>query len=147
MGEKRGFTLIELAVVLTISAIIMWLGYSNFRRWSESSSIEGDIQKMYSEIQKERVKAFTQKLEVEIFCGGNVLTIKEKDLSSGKTSTLTLNLNNQFVIENKYKKIKINKKGLFSITGKIEYNGIYHSSPKFDCLVISKNRIRMEKCK
>ena len=147
MEKRKGFTLVELIVVLVISAVIMWLGYNSFQKWKESSSIENDVQRIYSEIQKERMKAFTQKLVVEITCSGNTLTIKETDLNSGNVSTVTVNLNNPFKVANSYNKIKINEKGLFSITGTIEYDGTYHSSPEFDCVVVSRNRIRMEKCK
>ncbi|RUM45554.1 MAG: hypothetical protein DSY35_00570 [Desulfurobacterium sp.] len=147
MKRVKGFTLVELAVVVAVSAIILWLGYNSFKEWKESSSIENDVQRIYSEIQKERLKAFTQKKKVEITCSDKRLRIKETDLDSGKVSFSEIALNNPFEITNSYKKIKINEKGLFSLTGKIEVKGTYRSSPEFDCIVISRNRIRMEKCK
>ncbi|TCK06655.1 prepilin-type N-terminal cleavage/methylation domain-containing protein [Phorcysia thermohydrogeniphila] len=143
--KRKGFTLAELLVVFVVSAIILTYGYNSFKKWREAVSIEGDVQRIYTLLQKERMKAFTNKLTVVITCSDKTLTVEEDD-GSGTPKTLTLELENNFKVDNSYHKIKINEKGLFSITGTIVYDGSYSSSPAYDCVVVSRNRIRMERC-
>jgi prepilin-type N-terminal cleavage/methylation domain-containing protein len=143
--NRNAFTLAEVLVVIVIVTVLTALGFQQFRKWKEAVSIEGDVQRIYTLLQKERMKAFTSKLTVIITCSGKTLTVEEDD-GSGTPKTFTLELENNFKVDNSYHKIKINEKGLFSITGSIVYDGSYSSSPAYDCVFVSRNRIRMERC-
>ena len=145
MKERRGLTLVELLVALVILFIVMWIGYNNFQKWKIRYSLESDVQKIYSEIQRVRMKAFTQKLKVLITCRGKKLIFVEENGTGNATTSFELS--NPFIIDSVYGKFEIDENGLFSKTGKLKYAGTYNVSPKFDCVIVSRNRVRLGKCR
>jgi prepilin-type N-terminal cleavage/methylation domain-containing protein len=132
-SRKKGFSLIELLVVLAIFFILLYLGYAKFNSWRKAMSIEDDVQKIYSEIQKARMKAFTTKTEITITIENG--TLKENDVE-------VMKLENPFKIDNDSSQIVVNEKGLFSKTGSIKYDGTPPPNIKYGCIEVSRYRIR-----
>lgn len=59
----RGFTLIELVVVMVIMAILMAIGTLQFNRYTTKNTIETDAKNIYGLLSKARSEAFTWKAE------------------------------------------------------------------------------------
>ncbi|MDD2366359.1 MAG: type II secretion system protein [Desulfuromonadaceae bacterium] len=62
----RGFTLIEVLVVIAIMGILTSIAMLNFRDYSNKSEVESQTRKMYSDIMSLRSKALFEKHDVAI---------------------------------------------------------------------------------
>ena len=85
--EVKGFTLLELLVVLAIVAIISAVGYPNFLSWSKDREVRQATEKLSSSITT--INTYTQRgtypftqLLIEPGTSGVVFTIKGKDKQS-----------------------------------------------------------------
>ncbi|MBF0342914.1 MAG: prepilin-type N-terminal cleavage/methylation domain-containing protein [Nitrospirae bacterium] len=61
MKDYKGFTMIELLVVLVIAAIIITLAVSQFTGSKTKTQIESDTKKMYSDLMEIKSKAFSER--------------------------------------------------------------------------------------
>jgi prepilin-type N-terminal cleavage/methylation domain-containing protein len=134
MMNRKGVTLIELLVVLSILAIVAAIGIPQYNKWKRKYSIENDTKELYGLIQKERTKAFTQKISVDIVLNGKNVTIKENNVIVG-----TVTLKNNF------------SGGPITIDSRGTLNGssIYYSNsqdglnPQYNCVAVSNIRVKL----
>jgi type IV fimbrial biogenesis protein FimT len=131
--RERGITLMEVLVVIGMIAILLAIAFPAFNRWRVKASIEGDVRDIYAVIQKARAMAFTQKQDLTVGIVGNSVCI-----SRGAVQIECLPLSNPFTGS-----VEITRRGYFSGTGTIRYNGNAKVNPSYDCLVVSVNRVRM----
>lgn len=72
--SKRGFSLIELIVVIAIASILLSIATLDFSRWSRKAQIERQVKELYSDIQGARMDAaFTKQPRGIEFNGSQVV--------------------------------------------------------------------------
>lgn len=130
---KRGFTLVELLVVLAIVSILLAIGVKFFVKWRLKNNVETSIKKLYAEIQHQRNRAFLEKTPVTIKVDG-----KEVEIST-PSSTTTLELSAPFSGT-----LTVDEKGIFD-SGSIVFTGDLDLSPSVSCVVANKVRLRLGK--
>ncbi len=66
--KNRGFSLIELIVVMAIAVILLAIGIPMYASWSKKTQVKKDIYNIYSLLNDARVKAFTMKTDCTVSC-------------------------------------------------------------------------------
>lgn len=132
--NKKGITLIEVLVVIAIMAILAAIAIPNYNKWQRQYSIEEDTKEIYGIIQKERMKAFTQKKPVTISVSGKVLTVSGVDNS-------TINLKNTF----SGGPINIDTRGTLNNNSIYDNSTSQGLSPQYDCVVVKGVRVSLGK--
>lgn len=141
--SKKGFTLLELIIVIAIAGTVMTMAISKFTSVSKAASNTEDLHNISAFLKNKRLDAFTTKEEIAISinaAGDEISAVSDP----GGTATLvgTVSLNNE--VEPKSTTFTINSRGLFSGSS----NGTIHLASSFNksaysCLTISDSRIRL----
>lgn len=71
MKKFNGFSLIEAMVVLAIFALVITFGIPAFSTWNKKQDAEGQISKLYNDLQYTRMKAYSDKVVCGIWWGGS----------------------------------------------------------------------------
>ena len=66
--EKRGYTLIEILVALTIVGLIFAIGYVNFRDFSRRQSLAGQARSMKGDLRLAQGEALAGNKPSDVFC-------------------------------------------------------------------------------
>ena len=88
--EIKGFTILELLVVITIVAIVSAVGYPNFMEWSEDRKVRKaseQIASMLTNINTQLQRGNFQYVQFQILPNGNSTTVKTKGIYQDTYST------------------------------------------------------------
>jgi prepilin-type N-terminal cleavage/methylation domain len=88
--DIKGFTILELLVVITIVAIVSAVGYPNFMEWSEDRKVRKaseQIASMLTNINTQLQRGNFQYVQFQILPKGNSTTIKTKGIYQDTYST------------------------------------------------------------
>ena len=69
MSGRDGFSLVELIVVIVIFGFFMALGSPAFSTWQKKHTVEDQIEKLYSNLQFARMKAYAEKVTWGVWWG------------------------------------------------------------------------------
>jgi len=142
----NGFSLIELLVVIAIMTIILSIGIPNFFRWIERYRIETDTKNIYAFIQQARMKAFTEKIKLDIVLeNSNKLCVKCDNSNTDCKNKYGTNDIQCIDLKRPFSGNQIN----ISKRGTLNGGPIYFSSQndaEYDCVRVSDIRVKMEKC-
>jgi prepilin-type N-terminal cleavage/methylation domain-containing protein len=75
MDRNRGFSLIELIIILVLIGILAGIGTVNFNSWQRKYAIEAQVKEMLSDISNVRMLAIQSKKEHRIFLNRNSYTV------------------------------------------------------------------------
>ena len=131
---RRAFTLFELIVVILIVAILLGLGYSSYRKWQERNRVETATRRIYSEIEYQRTRAFSQRLRLQIVASDDELQVINLDNPNDKK---VIKLGAPFSGT-----VTIDQKGLLN-SASIVYEGDLNLHPSVSCVVTNGVRVRM----
>lgn len=130
LKTERGFTLVELMIVIAVVGILLSIAVSSYRRLARITSINYDLHAIVSFLQSKRLEAFTRKAPIAIPAAASTKSI----VANGTTLTLE----NSFVVP----VITINERGLFSTVGTIRLLSTSDGSVN-NCITVSLTRVRM----
>jgi len=129
----KGFTLIELIVVIVIVGLVLSLGFVKYTEWSKRNSVERDTRFIYTLINRERMVALSEGRSFEVTVNGKTLTVKDISTNTEKS----FRLNNSFSGA-----INIYPKGLMN-RASIVFQGDLNLHPDVSCVTSDGLHLRM----
>jgi prepilin-type N-terminal cleavage/methylation domain-containing protein len=147
--DRRGFSLIEMLVVMTIMAILTTIGTLSFNQWSKKASIESQTRTLLSDLNSARLEAVTGKRRRGVVLDPGSYSLKsyssaDEKITTGGTVFSTTNL--KYQIETLTGVFSGNHIA-FDSRGFVEnaYNPTIRAVPSysgaaFDCIVVSVAR-------
>ena len=134
--RERGYSLLELIIVMSILAIMSYLGINYILSSLEKNKIEKDLKNIYGLLQEARIKAFSHKKEFEFSLD---LSDKKACIKEGSNIVKCVELeDNNYSLRGT---IKIDKRGTFT-NGTIHYIGSVKDL-SYDCIVVSVIRVKL----
>ena len=74
--DRRGFSLIELVVVVSLIAMLLALAMLDFSTWQRKAQVEREVKEMYADVQNARAQAaFTKQRQAVVF-GTKMMTFR-----------------------------------------------------------------------
>lgn len=70
MSNARGFTLVELMVVISLSILLLSWGIPAYSTWETKHDVERQISRLYNDLQFARMTAYTRKVVTGVWWGG-----------------------------------------------------------------------------
>jgi len=144
--NSRGFTLVEMIVVIAIIAILASIATTNWNRMTVKSTVEGQIRAVHAEMMRLRLEALYGKRERTVEFADKTFKIYSSDV---KTSSP------QEVKTFKYPFVFTDSDFTFNTSGMAEFGGSVCVSPygslsiandaSVDSLVVSAGRITLGK--
>ena len=83
IDKKRGFTLVELMIVIAVIAIISAIAAPNFTTYMAQRRLNGAARMVMSDLMAARQKAVTQNNQFRVIFSGNQYTILDDDDNDG----------------------------------------------------------------
>jgi prepilin-type N-terminal cleavage/methylation domain-containing protein len=158
MSGHRGFTLVELVVVIVIFGFLMALGAPAFSGWQKKHAVEDQIEKLHSNLQFARMNAHAEKVTWGLWWGApgsgsfNTYQIR-KDNSNPPNENISdaADANPEFNVTLKFPVLSSDISGAITFDGRgITTTGTtFLISPSFgaslDCIRVSMARTRVGK--
>jgi prepilin-type N-terminal cleavage/methylation domain-containing protein len=155
LGGKKGFTLIELMVIISIISILAGLGMYYYRDWQKRYTLEGGVKQLYIDLMNTRVRAMERNRMhfVNLSAGGysvyedtNTPPDGNGTLDTGtpadtqlQSTTFSALLSSVTVTASGGSRIDLSTRGLATNNHTICF--FSNLSPGYDCIVISPTRI------
>lgn len=86
---QRGFTLIELMVVVSIAMLLLAWGLPAYSTWNARHNVEGEMARLYSDLQFARMTAYGSKNLTGIYWGGSA-KITQYQIMTNTTATTSI---------------------------------------------------------
>jgi prepilin-type N-terminal cleavage/methylation domain-containing protein len=148
---SRGFTLIEVLVVIAIIGILSSIGTFQFSQYTTKSAIERQTREMYTDMIEQRSKALFEKKSrgVRVTASTFALYSSASDgdprvLNGNPFVTTTLRYP---IISNNYKDIIFDTGGMLDTASSQSICVTEANSASIDSIIVSETRIRLGKLK
>jgi prepilin-type N-terminal cleavage/methylation domain-containing protein len=150
--KEKGFSLVELVVVIAIMGTLMTIATLNFNAWQKKTQIERQTREMFADINQARIDSFHRKLRHSIVMQPNSYTFRryssENESRSAGTTVQTKNVSYQITKESG--STFTDDITEFDIRGFTNDNDIFRINPadsaaQVDCIVITTGRTNLGK--
>jgi prepilin-type N-terminal cleavage/methylation domain-containing protein len=108
--NRRGFSLVELIVVIGLIAILLALATINFGSWQRKSLVERYAKELYSDVQGARMRAAYSKMPQSVTIGANQVFFRSSTATGAIITTKNLPLS--FTINPGWTRIDFNTRGI-----------------------------------
>lgn len=152
MMRKNGFTLIELVVVICITALLLSWGVPAFSTWKKKHDVEAQIVRLFNDLQSARLTAYSKKSVTGVvwtagssFNSYQIRTDSDNDgvLDAAPADKTLSSVNSKFPIvpsSNTVGSVVFDGKG-FHTTGAVTFSIATNTGAATDCVTVSKLRI------
>jgi len=130
--EDRGYSLVELAVVLVILIVLSSIFLKNLSNIHSGGSIETDCKSIHAFLQQSRMEAFSRKQALNIALSTNGTRLCET------VQNKCIDLENPFAASGN---ITISNRGIYT-SGNIHVANV-SGNPTYSCIVLSATRARL----
>jgi prepilin-type N-terminal cleavage/methylation domain-containing protein len=116
---SKGFTLIEVLIVLVIFAIVISLAIPAYESYSHKIRVEGETHKVYLILKDMQLKARTQKVAycADLTDGGKSLTVYNDTACTSVVESFPLAV--EFALKDATQKLKVNRFGIFTVKNSV----------------------------
>ncbi|WP_022670307.1 prepilin-type N-terminal cleavage/methylation domain-containing protein [Hippea alviniae] len=142
--NNKGFSLIELIVVIVIISILLSIAVPMYSSWVKRQGIAKDTKKIFSELNYLRLKAFTTKDEYSLCWENNPFKVVYIKKNGNKEGSLSLKYEFVGDIGLGYNCVDFSPDGTADHTGNIRINDV-NSKASIDCVDVSRFRISLGK--
>jgi prepilin-type N-terminal cleavage/methylation domain-containing protein len=156
MKKERGFTLVELMVVVSITMLLLAWGVPSYSSWKKKHDVENQMVQLYSDLQFGRMTAYGGKVVSGVYWGGG---------PSITSYQIRSDANNNLIIDDSVdKQIGATVSPKYAITASVNQQSVsfdgrgflspanpitFSVSPAFgaamDCVAVSSTRIILGK--
>jgi len=151
--KKKGFTLIEICIVIVITGILAGLAFVNFSGLSNKYNLENQVRETYSDLMSTRLMAMNKnRAHFMLLAAGNYTIYDDTSPAPGGDGALTIGSDTQVqaqkILKNQItwsgtNQIEFSSRGLSRTQGTIcVYSAL---NPAYDCIKVSRTRIIMGK--
>jgi prepilin-type N-terminal cleavage/methylation domain-containing protein len=153
MKNNRGFSLIELVVVIGLIAILSGVVTINFNSWQKKYAIEGQVKEMLIDLTDARMRAIATKQQHTVFLNPTSYTFQRYSSESDTVGTQIFSKTLKYPMQNfssctysafSDTPVVIDASGYTSSRMTIAV-GIGLSDPAYNCLALSTARVNMGK--
>jgi prepilin-type N-terminal cleavage/methylation domain-containing protein len=149
MKKEDGFTLVELMVVVSITALLLTWGVPSYSTWKKKHDIENQMVQLYSDLQFTRMNAYGTKVVSGVWWGGgtniNTYWVKSDTSNNGNFNTQiggAVNVKRDCAITSSAPQNSVSFDGRgFGPVNSITFNITPTYGAGIDCVAVSSTRI------
>lgn len=153
MKKERGFTLVELMVVVSITVLLLTWGIPSFSTWKKKHDIENQMVQLYSDLQFGRMTAYGNKVISGVcWTAGNTFTnyqIKSDTNNDGTFATrIGAAVTAKYAItpsSTAQSSVSFDGRGFLNPNNSISFSVAASSGAAMDCVAVSSTRIILGK--
>ncbi|MHB8120882.1 MAG: pilus assembly FimT family protein [Desulfuromonadaceae bacterium] len=150
--NARGFSLIELIVIMALIGILLSIGTLNFNSWSRKYAVEAQVKEMQADVTAVRLRAISTKLSHQVTFNPTSLVVSSLDDAGVATPLPEFNKTFKFPIQQFSSgtisefadtNIVFNERGYLPDTGLTIAVGIGLADAALNCVAIHTARVNM----
>lgn len=143
--SPRGFTLIEVLLVIAVIGILASISMFQFAEFSKKSGIESQTRQLYADMMEQRSKALFEKRSRRVKVTASTFSLYSSDVLTGSPMAVS---NPKYPIESdNYTDVVFDTGGMLEAVSNQSICVVETNSASVDSIVVSETRIRIGKKK
>ncbi|MBU5636147.1 type II secretion system GspH family protein [Geomonas sp. Red69] len=145
--KEKGFTIVELVVVMAISGILLGIGMLQFSAMQKKAAVEAEVRTIYSKLTEIRLEAMYTKTPRLVLFNGNQMTIYPADVSTAPPVSV-VSFSFPVVVSSSANRVLYDAAGIMNLTERsicVEPGGAPATTGNMDSVVVSAVSSKMGK--